>query len=244
VVRLIKFVFLAGLAAFLFGLYKGDALPPPGNLLPVLENEPDQRPAQKPPFDTTVNEVTYHIRPLYRYELWGLIVSRHHAGSFIDYAHKEWGDHLNTVDLCVVWGRNAFSGVYQRMSFSSDQWTCFARSSAETWQQFSMSGLANNHILADRSAIRRQLKQARPGDQVHFRGYLAEYSHDGGFSRGTSTVRTDTGNGACETVFIEEFDILRSGPGHWRMLRWLAGFAMLAALAAWLMLPDRFYVGN
>lgn len=240
--RFIKFVFLAGLAAFLFGLYMGDALPPPGDLLPVLENEPDQRLVQKPPFDTTVNEIAYHIRPLYRYELWGLVVSQHHAGSFIDYVHKKWGDHLNTADLCVVWGQNAFSGIYERMSFSSDQWTCFARSSAETWQQFSMSGLSNNHILADQRAIRQQLKQVRPGDQVHFRGYLAEYSHDGGFSRGTSTVRTDTGNGACETVFVEEFDILRSGPGHWRTLRWLAGFAMLLALAVWLLLPSRFFI--
>jgi hypothetical protein len=141
----------------------------------------------------------------------------------------------------VIWGRNAFSSIYEKMSFSSRQWTCYAKSSAAEWREFSMSGLSNNHILTDRDTIRRMLKQVRLGDQIRFRGYLVEYSHDGGFPRSTSTLR---GDGACETVFVEEFDILRRGPRHWLVLRWVAGLAVLASILIWLYLPDRFHVRN
>ena len=236
---LVKNIFPVSLAVFLFALYKGNTLPPPSALLPALANEPAQRLVEKPPFDTSAGGVTYHIKPLYRYELWGLVVSRHHAGSFIDYAHEEWGDHLNTVDLCVVWGENAFSGIYEKLRFSSGQWVCHAESSAETWARFSMNEVSNNHLLADRAEIRRLLTQAQVGDQVHFRGYLAEYSHDGGFKRGTSTVRDDTGNGACETVFLEDFAILRKGPALWRNLRWFSGLTLLLSTLVWFLLPHR-----
>jgi hypothetical protein len=233
-----KYIFLPSLVTFLLGLYMGDALPPPFDLLSALGSEPMQQPVDLPSFTTTVNKVAYRIKPLYRYELWGLVVSRHSADSFIDYAHKEWGDHLNTMDLCVVWGKNAFSGIYEKIGFSSNQWQCHAQSSSsEVWAQFSKNELSNNHLLSDRAEIREKLKQVRLGDQIHFRGYLAEYSHDGGFKRGTSTVRDDTGNGACETVFLEDFSILRKGPGHWRILCRISGLALLASVLFWFFWP-------
>ena len=77
------------------------------------------------------------------------------------------------------------------------------------------------------------------GDQVHFRGYLAEYSHGGGFKRGTSIVRTDTGNGACETVFVEDVEILKPGGGPWRKLVWVAVCLFVIGIAGWWMLPAR-----
>jgi hypothetical protein len=119
--RLIKTLFFSSLALLAFALYKGDELPPPTGLLPQLQDEPVQNPTSRQPFDVRVNNIDYHIKPLYSYELYGLVVSKHEADSLIDYAHKQWGDHLNTADLCVIWGENAFSGVYEQMSFSSAQ---------------------------------------------------------------------------------------------------------------------------
>ena len=57
------------------------------------------------------------------------------------------------------------------------------------------------------------------------------------FKRGTSVVRTDTGNGACETVYVEAFENLKPGGGPWRTLYWVAlGMLALGALG-WLALP-------
>jgi len=79
------------------------------------------------------------------------------------------------------------------------------------------------------------------GDQIRFTGVLAEYSHNHGFpfKRGTSTVRTDTGNGACETVYVNKIDILKSGGGPWRWLKWLAIGLILFCVIAWFRLPLR-----
>ena len=62
--------------------------------------------------------MTYRIDPLYTYDLHGLVVSRHDSTSWTDYLHRESNDHLNVVDLCVIWGRNAISGGYRDMERS------------------------------------------------------------------------------------------------------------------------------
>ena len=237
----IKWVLFVSLSALAIGLYFRDAKPAPDELLPQLETPPLQKKTKKQPFDVTVNDITYHIKPLYEYELYGLVVSKHEADSFADYAHKQWGDHLNTADLCVIWSTNAFSGVYERLKFSSGQWTCYVESaSSEDWARFSMAQLSNNHMLSDRRDINRMLRKVRIGDQIHFTGYLVEYSHDN-FSRGTSTVRTDSGNGACETIYVESLSILQSGPVIWLVLRRLALAGIVLCVVAWFVMPDKYH---
>ena len=73
------------------------------------------------------------------------------------------------------------------------------------------------------------------GDQIHFEGYLSSYSNASGFHRGTSTIRTDTGNGACETVYVTEFDISDPAPRGWRKLQSAALWGLLLSSAAWLL---------
>jgi len=79
------------------------------------------------------------------------------------------------------------------------------------------------------------------GDQVHFRGYLAEYSHDQGFRffRGTSTTRTDQGNGACETVYATDAEVLHSGNRGWRISFWAAVVGLVFGIIAWVKAPFR-----
>lgn len=76
------------------------------------------------------------------------------------------------------------------------------------------------------------LKSAEIGDQVRFRGMLARYSHAGGFQRGSSTTRTDTGNGACETVYLTSFEITRKSNPGWRLIHRLSVMVALISLLA------------
>ena len=238
---IVKRTFFISLVILAIGIFAGDTLPSPDKLDPRLENDPAQEKTDKNPFDVTVNKISYRINPLYDYELYGLVVSKHEADSFADQAHKLWNDHLNTADLCVVWGKNAFSGIYERLKFSSGQWTCYVQSSTmEDWRKFSNEHLSNNHILSDRRDINKKLRKVRVGDQIHFTGYLAEYSH-GDFFRGTSTVRTDTGNGACETVYVEDFSVIKTGPRFRLFVRRLALIAFLVSIIAWFVAPDRYH---
>ena len=214
-----------------------DALPAQDRLDPALLAEPRQVPTVTAPFKTTVGGIEYTVRPLYTYDLYGLVVSKHDADTWWDYIHRAWNDKLNVTDLCVIWGPNARTDNYRELDYSSGQFVCNVQTrSTEVWRAFDMSALSNNHLLADDPVIARTLKSARVGDQVHFRGYLAEYSHDQGFhfARGTSITRTDQGNGACETVYATDAEILHVGNRGWRLAFWGAVAALVLGVLAWI----------
>ena len=76
--------------------------------------------------------------------------------------------------------------------------------------------MSNNHLISPDDVIRRQVAGVKVGDQVHVRGWLASYG-TGGNRRGTSTTREDTGDGACETIFVNDFEIVAPAFGAWRV---------------------------
>ncbi len=148
------------------------------------------------------------IKPKYDYELTGVVVTYNNSDGFTDiWHHDKWKDFINIRDLCVIWGANVASGVYKKISFSSDSWTCWAQwRDPEVSTHFEFTALSNNHILTDNILIKKKLLEAEIGDVIYFKGVLAEYRNDAvGFSRGTSTSRKDSGQGACESVYIDEF---------------------------------------
>jgi len=217
-----------------------DRYPLENEILPDLLQEPVQAAVERPPFTAEAGGVRYTIRPLYTYEIRGMVVSQHDCGAWWDiYHHDLWKDFINLKDLCVIWGRNLESGVYRDMGFRNDSWTCsWSWPDAETGARFLRTGLSNNHLLCTDDTLRERIRRTSPGDQVWLRGTLAEYSHGhGAFHRGTSTRRDDTGNGACETIFVEDYEILRPANPGWRAVYRLSGFAALGAL---LLLAIRF----
>ena len=196
-----------------------------------VQDDPLQKPTGRDAFLTTVGGVEYTVRPLYAYDLYGLVVSKHDADTWWDWIHAAASDKLNVTDLCVVWGASARSGSLPRHQFLERRIRRATRAHPpmRPGRAFDMTSLSNNHLLTDDPAIAKVLKQMRVGDQVHFRGYLAEYSHHHGFAffRGTSITRLDTGNGACETVFATDAEIVRPGNPGWRFTFWAAAAAFL-----------------
>ena len=203
----------------------------PGNIEYVSEiaNEPEQTATREKPFYATVNDVKYLIEPEYAYDLTGMIVSyRHHEGN--SRMHRQANDHLNIADVCVVWGDNTKSQL-QKLDFWNGIFTCnvFTRD-MQAWESFDMNQLSNNHLISDDDFIRRQTRKIQIGDQIRVRGYLASYSNPGDGRRGTSTTRTDTGDGACETVFVESFRIVQPATSYWRISMWVSLSLFLAGL--------------
>jgi hypothetical protein len=239
---LIRSAMIASVALVATACWQRDALPPPERLDSAIAADPVQTSVTREPFDTTIGDITYTVRPLFDYDLYGLVVSKHDADTWWDWIHAAWNDKLNVTDLCVVFGANAKSGSYQRIDFSSGEFVCYAQSgSRDDWAAFDMTALSNNHLLADDPQVVKTLKSARVGDQIHFRGYLAEYSHRHGFAfhRGTSITRTDTGDGACETVYTTDAQILHAGNRGWRTALWIGVAAFAASIIAWVLAPVR-----
>jgi len=214
-----KVILLAGLVLLFFGLVFRNRWPKDNEFRPELFQEPVQAPGDIPaPFDVVQKGFTYSVYPQYEYELWGMVVSSHYAGSFLDYAHEMWKDYLNIKDLCVVWGKNLETGAFREIKFWSRDFTCYySWSSPEVGRQFSQSHISNNHLITEDAQLRRLIKSVKRGDQVRLRGWLAKYGHKGSrVVRGTSTTRQDSGGQACETVYVTEFEVLRRANAGWR----------------------------
>lgn len=228
---LFKHLFLLSLLTLGAVYFYKDRLPDPGFYdIRALQGEPAQTATEHAPFLAHAGEQEYTIKPQYDYMLEGVVVSYNDAGGITDiWHHKRWKDFLNERDLCVIWGGNVQTGVYKKMKFENDSWTCWASwPDSATGDIFKMNALSNNHLLVDNAKIRAALMAAEPGDHIRFKGMLAEYENKAnGFSRGTSTNRNDTGNGACETVYLTDFEVIKKAN---QGLRRTYAFAKVSAI--------------
>lgn len=163
-----------GMTLLACALWKKTELPESSALQAELLNEPAQMAISRPPKKVTVGEMDYTVQPLYTYDLYGMVVSKHNADTWWDFLHREWNDRLNITDLCVVWGSNMRSGAYRDINFSSGQFSCnFQTSSSEAWAAFDTTAISNNHLLSNDPGLARKMRDVRIGDQIHFSGYLA-----------------------------------------------------------------------
>lgn len=225
--------FVIGFFALLFGLsyFQTEKLPTPKEILRPLYQQPNQQPVQAAPFLKKYDNKEYMIRPRYEYDLYGLVVSYKNLDEkWFNIYYKD--DPYNIKDLCVIWGGNLVREDYKQVKFWNGTWTCHFQ-----WSQanvhFNGNELSNNHLLPDNEDISKTLKKARTGDQIHFKGYLVDYSviGSGGGERKSSTIRSDTGNHACEVVYVKEFEILKNNNAGWRFLNTMSlGLIVLSFL--------------
>ncbi len=196
--------------------------------------EPYQAENRASAFETEREGVVYTVRPLYDYALQGIVVSmEQHDGDFG--LHRRWNDHLNVADLCVVWGENATSIDLDAFDFWNGEFTCnFRVGSRALWERFRQDQLSNNHLLADADWLRDRVRGMKVGDVVTLRGQLAEYATGGGPPRTTSTTRADSGNGACEVLYLEDARVVGNVRTFWYPLFWFGLWGALVAAVVWL----------
>ncbi|MEM7610730.1 MAG: hypothetical protein AAF270_03560 [Pseudomonadota bacterium] len=213
----------------------------PGNvaLLPAIDSEPVQRATQHRSFDANWLGERYEIKPQYDYDITGMIVSyRHHDGN--SRMHARSADHLNMLDVCVVWGDSANNPLLDKIKFWNGIFTCnFRTRDQRAWELFDIYQISNNHLLSDDPLIRDRVGDIRIGDQIRVRGWLSSYVSPNGSERGTSVTRKDTGDGACETIYVDAFDIVQPALSYWRIGMWFFLALFAASLAAYFMAPHR-----
>ena len=227
----ISFIFLV------ISFWNRNELPETGDIHPDLAIEPIQQPIQSSEFSVNVDGNDYFIQPLYDYEIYGLVVSyRLHNGD--TGAHLRWGDYLNVADYCVVWSKSAFSKKLSEFNFRNQEWTCYWQtSSSKALSSFDPAKLSNNHLITADSRIRDSIKKINIGDQIKIKGWLSSYRSTDRHIRGTSINRIDTGNGACETIYVNEIEIIRKHTSKWRILMYLSLAIFLASLLRYFYSP-------
>ena len=215
----------------LSGMFK-DRLPGQEEIMPELFREPKQTPTENEPFSVKAKDIKYTITPLYNYELYGLIVSYHHSSVWWDLDHDQWKDYLNVKDLCVVWGENIKNGVYDRMTYHSGSWTCYMNwKDWDTGKLYHANALSNNHLLTADPDLSQKILKAQAGDQIYLKGHLVSYANGEGFQRGTSITRDDEGDGACETVYLKDFKVLKPANVMWRNVHQFSFWAIVGLIA-------------
>lgn len=209
-----RIVLYISVGLFIATFFLKDTLPPKEQILKEVYQEPVQIRVDRPSFNAKLGDQTYLVNPMCDYELYGLVVSQHNTATWWDYYHKKWQDKLNLKDICVIWGQNILTEAYRRMRFRNGSWTCYVEVNGTTgeqdWAKFNKLCISNNHLLTDKPEINSVLNTLHKGDQIYLKGYLASYSRLGSnLFRGTSVTRNDEGDGACETIYLTDFKILK-----------------------------------
>jgi hypothetical protein len=160
-----------------------------------------------------------------------MVVSYRHHNEDNSRMHALANDHLNMLDVCVVWGSNPANERLDKISFWNGLFTCNVRTrDQQAWDAFDMNQLSNNHLLSDDEYIRRQVKKIRVGDQIRVRGHLVSYTAEGGSTRGTSTTRT---------IYIDIFEIVTPATSYWRLSMWASLAVLITGLVIHFVRPYR-----
>lgn len=237
--KILKIVLIISVIVFFVSWYEKDRLPGKSDIIADLYTHPVQDRIEMDAFEIKTEDQVYIIEPLYTYELFGLVVSQHDCGAWFDmYHHDSWQDFINVKDLCVIWGQNIETQVYKDMTFKNQSFTCnYSWPNAQVLGRFCKTCLSNNHLLTQNQAIKARLMDTGVGDQIYLKGYLAKYRNNTMLhGRGTSTTRTDTGNGACETIYIKDYQVLKPATPVWRVLFKLSRYLGLCSVFLMLVL--------
>ena len=187
------------LAAMLYGSCQWWSERPVKPVAGVLVAE---EPAQTVPEQMPMLEKSaYAIKPLARYEIRARVLSKE---------RYRWdaGADLVPVDVAVGWGAMSDTAVLNQLDISQGgrwyQW----RSQTFPISREEITRLsANMHLIAADKAVAKQISRVRSGQVVKLKGYLVEARRADGFTWTSSLSRTDSGSGACELMWVSDFEI-------------------------------------
>lgn len=203
-------------------------LPPPSEARSELLRPPRQSATSRKLFVHKLNGYEYMVEPVAEYDCAGLVVST-------NYTWRDMfalaGSPIDTPDLGMVWDMNLQSGDLHKVSFWSGEFTLNFQHAPGV--KFYMENAGNTHVLAASDDVYSQITSLRRGDQIRLRGALVNYYRTdwGPHWRKSSLTRTDTGNGACEVMFVESVEVLQRGTPLWYFLYGAAFWLLLVSLA-------------
>ena len=155
-------------------------------------------------FDTPQPALAYRdatLQPLARFSLTARVLSR-------DDYHLDAGADLSPTDLALGWGRMSDSAVLRGIQISQGNRFFYWRTRLFPIPRREIeTHSANMHMLPADAQVARALKRVRAGDLVTLDGLLVEADKPDGWRWRSSLTREDTGDGACEVVYVQRLRI-------------------------------------
>jgi hypothetical protein len=152
-----------------------------------------------------LNGVTYYIEPKAEYEIEALLIGKEKYSSW-DIAQ------IIPYDLALVWGdfavKENLEGVDygQRLRHVSYSYSYDRISLSD---EYMSSHISNNHVIPANEDVYQKIKRAKINRRIYLKGYLVRayipMGENGNLSvLDSSMIRTDSGDGACEIIYVEE----------------------------------------
>jgi hypothetical protein len=169
---------------------------PPGIL---ISSEPQQMATA----DEAITRGAFHLKPLAHFALDARVLHRK------VYRYDRQAA-LVPVDLALGWGPMSDERVLDRLTIT--------QSMRFYWYEYKMpppiaqeeiiSHSTNLHVIPSTPEIASRCRSLRVGTLLHLSGDLVEATSPGFGVWKSSLSRTDTGNGACELMWVKEMSIL------------------------------------
>jgi hypothetical protein len=199
-VKFICFILAVALAIFGWNYFNRPLTYPPGVL---ISSEPEQTAPTDPP----MTKGDFSLKPLAHFAIDARVLHRK------NYRYDRQSA-LVPVDLALGWGRMSDQSVLDQLRISQSMrfyWFEY-RMPPPLPKEEIISHSTNVHIIPATPEIASQCKSLRAGTLVHLSGDLVEASAPEFGVWKSSLSRTDTGNGACELMLVQEMSILSADP--------------------------------
>jgi hypothetical protein len=118
---------------------------------------------------------------------------------------------LAPVDLALGWGAMSDSEVLKSIHLrQGERFLYWSTDHFPVPREVIETSATNAHMIPATPEIEAQLRAIRPGEVVRFSGTLVNaYRPTDGRSWKTSLSRSDTGDGACEIVYVTHLDVFQ-----------------------------------
>ncbi len=165
----------------------------------LVSSAPRQSPVVTP---TSFEHEGYTLEALADFELEARVLGRE------TYWHGRESD-LSKYDLALGWQRMSDNRVLEKIDITqSGRWYHWRTEQFPIPRREIERSSANMHMVPANDWIEKQIGKLNPGDLVRITGYLIKAESPDGWHWKSSLTRDDTGNGACELVYVESFELL------------------------------------
>ncbi len=209
-------------------------LPPVSPAMNEVNYLPAQIPVEPQLYAVVAGKKEFMFQTHFLYEQVGMVVSSNNKTVLSAlFPWLRFRDTLNVNDLCLIWGHNVSTGIYQDMTFNQGAYTCFAKAknnevAPRVHANFRTDHIGHNHILTNDRALKQKLRDIRAGDLIRLSGFLSSYYYKGQLIRRSSFARTDDD---CETIFLTDLKVLKTHRPVMRTLTKTAGIILPLSMA-------------
>jgi hypothetical protein len=195
--RVIGVLMVVALFLLAQSLFLDDGVSYQGNIDPPVQTE--LIPPEKLLIEGDEGEVA--IRLLAEYKLKGVVKAKK--------KYNDYPSQISKYDIAIAWGDLNKEEYDEHIKYKQGSRWYYYNYSRDFPKDgsFIVKNSANVHLVHSSEEILDDLKKIRKNDYVSIEGYLMEAIFPNGPWR-SSLSRTDTGNGACEILYVIKVDIV------------------------------------